>query len=154
MKFLQHFNTKGVPINNIVFFKTSVTLWSNACEYGIRGYSKNVLAWQYIISAAWNRNLTLNLLEFLASEMTIYTNIMQMGEGSHILAFTESSSALGWMHKASFDPVNIESHNAVSHWLGWTVVNDKTSLYSQHIKGTENIIADSLSKYFIGQIRH
>ena len=33
-------------------------------------------------------------------------------------------------------------------WLGWTIFSNKTSLYSQHIKGTEKIIADSLSRDF------
>ena len=74
--------------------------------------------------------------------------ILQLGQRSHILEFTDSLSALGWMHKAYFDPVNTESHNAVARWLGWTLVNNKTYLYSQHIKGTENIIADSLSMDF------
>ena len=71
-----------------------------------------------------------------------------MGQGSHILAFTDSSSALGWMQKVSFDPVNAESHNAVARWLGLKLVSNETSLYSQHIKETENIIADSLSRDF------
>ena len=52
------------------------------------------------------------------------------------------------MHKAYFDPVNAEPYDAVSHWLGWTLVSHKTSLYSQHIKGIEKIIADSLSRDF------
>ena len=46
IKFLQHVTNKGVPINNIVFVKPSVTLWSDACEYGIGGYSENGLAWR------------------------------------------------------------------------------------------------------------
>ena len=74
--------------------------------------------------------------------------ILQLVQGSHILAFTDSSSALGWMHKASFDPVNAESHDAVAQWLGWTLVSNETSLYSQYIKETENTIADSLSRDF------
>ena len=90
----------------------------------------------------------MNLLEFLASAVTIYMTILQLGQGSHILAFADNSSALGWMHKAYFDPVNAESYDAVARWLGWTLVNNETSLYSQHIKGTENIIADSLSRDF------
>ena len=52
------------------------------------------------------------------------------------------------MHKASFDPVNAESYDSVARWLGCTLVSNETPLYSQHIKGTENIIADSLSRDF------
>ena len=52
------------------------------------------------------------------------------------------------MQKASFDPANVESHDALARWLVWTLVSNETSLYSQHIEGTENIIADSLSQDF------
>ena len=114
------------------FFKPSVTLWSDTCEYGIGGYSENGLAWRWKIPDAWHGKLTLNLLELLASAVTIYMTILQLGQGSHILAFTGSSSELGWMHKSSFDPVNAESHNAVAQWLGWTLFNNDSSLYSQH----------------------
>ena len=51
------------------------------------------------------------------------------------------------MYKAFLDPVKSESHDAVSRWLGWTLVSNDTSLYSQHTKGTEKIIAYSLSRY-------
>ena len=136
MKFLQHVTTKGVAINNIVFVKPSVTLWSDACEYGIGGYSKNGLARRWRILVAWNGKLMLKLLELLASAVTIYMTILKMGQGSQTLAFTDSSSALGWMHKASFDPVNAESCDLVAHWIGWTLVSNETALYSQHIKGT------------------
>ena len=71
--------------------------------------------------------------------------IQKLGQGSHILAYMDNSSSLGWMHKTSFEPVNAESHDAVAQWLGWTIVSNKTSLYSQHIKGTENIIMEYLS---------
>ena len=90
----------------------------------------------------------MNLLELLASAVTIYVTILKMVQGSHILSFTDSYSALGWMHKASFDPVNAESHNAVACWLGWTLVSNNTYLYSQHSKGVENMIVDSLSRDF------
>ena len=88
MKFLQHVTTKGVPINNRVFVKPSVTLWSSACEYGKGGYSKNGLAWRWKIPYAWHGKLTSNLIEFLASAVTIYMTILKLGQGSHILAFT------------------------------------------------------------------
>ena len=91
----------------------------------------------------------LNLLELLSSEVSIYMTILQLGQGSHILEFTDSSSALGWMHKASFDPVNTDSHDAVAQWLGWMLVNNETYLYSQYIKETVKIIAFSLSRDFL-----
>ena len=87
---------RGVPINNIVFVKPSVTLWSDACEYDIGGYRDNGLSWWWIIPSEWHGKLTLNLIEFLSSTITIYITILQLGHGSHILAFTDSSGAFGW----------------------------------------------------------
>ena len=62
MKLLQHVTTKGFPINSIFFVKPSVTLWSDACEYVIEGYSNSGLACQWRITSAWHGKLTLNLL--------------------------------------------------------------------------------------------
>ena len=129
MKFLQHVTTNGVSINNIVFVKPSVTLWSDACEYGIWGYNENGIVWRWRIPSAWHGKLTLNLLEYLASVVTIYITILQMGQGSHILTFTDSYRALGWMHKASFEPVNAESHNTVACWIRKTLVSSEKDLY-------------------------
>ena len=44
--------------------------------------------------------------------------------------------------------MNVESHDAFARCLRWPLVSNQTSLYSQHIKGKENIIADSLSRDF------
>ena len=74
--------------------------------------------------------------------------IQKLVQGSHILAFTYRSSALGWMHKASFDPVSAESRDAMARWLGCNLIVNKKSLYSQHIKEAVNIIVDSLSRDF------
>ena len=74
--------------------------------------------------------------------------IHKIGNVSHTLPFIDSSSALGWMHKASFDPVNKEGHYMGSRWLGRNLFSNEVSLYCQHSKGTKNIIAESLSRDF------
>ena len=102
------------------------------------------MEWRWYIPPKWHGVLTLNLLELLASEVSIYMTIQQIGHGSHILAFTDISGALGWMQKAYFDPVNEGGHGTIVRWLGWTLVSNEASLYYQHIKVTKNIIADSL----------
>ena len=75
-------------------------------------------------------------------------NIQKLVHGAHVLAFADSSSALVWMHKAYFDPVNNLVYDTVAQWLGWTLISNKVSLYSQHIKGDDKIIADLLSRDF------
>ena len=51
------------------------------------------------------------------------------------MAFADSSSALGWLNKASLDPVDAELYDAVSRWIGWTPISNEIYLYSQQIKG-------------------
>ena len=74
--------------------------------------------------------------------------IQQLVHESRVLAFTNSSSVLGLMHKASFHPVNEGVHDTVARWLFWTLVCNEASIYSQHIKVTENIILNALSRDF------
>ena len=62
IKLLQHVTTKGLTINKIVFVISTVTLWSDAWEYGIGGYSNRILAWRWRILPEWNGKLALNLL--------------------------------------------------------------------------------------------
>ena len=97
-------------------------------------------------SVAWETHVEPPRIYSIGSNM--YMTILQLGQVSHILVFTDSSSALGWIHKTSYDPVNSGSHDYVARWIGWTLVSNETCLYSQHVKGTEEIIADSLSQDF------
>ena len=71
-----------------------------------------------------------------------------MGHGSHTLEFTDISSSLGCMHKASFDPVNEGGHDTFAQCLGCTLVINEVFRYYQHTKGTNNIISESLSRDF------
>ena len=66
----------------------------------------------------------------------------------------EITSALGWMHKTSFEGINSESHDTVDLWPGWTLITNKTSLYLKHIEWVENTIADFLLRdfYILDQI--
>ena len=102
-----------MPLNNIVFKTTTVTLWSSSCKYVIVGYNNKGMVWSWYTPPELHGVLTLNLLEFLASELSIYMNIQKLGNGDHILAFTDISRDIGWMHKASFDPVNEGGHKTV-----------------------------------------
>ena len=82
------------------------------------------MAWRWYIPPEWHGVLTLNLLEFLDSEVSIYMNIRKLGYRYHALAFTDISSALGWMNKASSDPVNEGVHGTVARWMGCTLVSN------------------------------
>ena len=60
------------------------------------------------------------------------------------LVFTDNSSAFSWLLRSNFDPI-IKPHDKVSRDLALFCVDNNVSFFAQHIKGIDNIIADSLS---------
>ena len=92
---IQWVTRKDVQIKNIIFTTPTFTLWFNSCEYGIRGYNDKIMAWHWRRPPMWHGDLTLNLMKFLAPATSIYMTMQNLGQGSHILDFTDISSDLG-----------------------------------------------------------
>ena len=86
------------------------------------------MTWHWCPSPKSHDVLTFELPELLASATSTYMTIQKLGQVSHILAFTDISSALGWMHKALFNSVKEEPRERVSQWLGWTLDSNEVSL--------------------------
>ena len=112
-------------------------------QYG--GFNSNGLAWRYDLPDELVGVFSINLLEFTAVAITIYLTI-EAGDGPQKnLSFTNSSSALDWLYKASFNTSH-PVHDAVAIWLEKIMIENDAVLYLQHIKGIHNIIADMLSR--------
>lgn len=102
------------------------------------------LKWRWEIPENMQGKLSMNLLEFIALAITIELTLRSTNKGQKILAFTDSTSALGWLYKASFSESK-PIHDKVARWLALKLMERDSVLYSQHIKGTHDVIADSLS---------
>ena len=72
----------------------TVTLWSNASEYGTGVYNDKGMAWRWHIRLECHGVQAFILLELITSATSIYMTIQQLGQGSNTLAFTDISSAL------------------------------------------------------------
>ena len=142
---LQRTSNEGININSITFTSPTVTVISDACETGLGGFTSEGKAWRYKLPKNMQGCFTINLLEFIASAISIHLTITDSPGPHKILALTDSSSALGWLFKASF-PAQKEMHDKVARWLALEMLNNETALYSQHIRGVHNFIADSLSR--------
>ena len=95
VKILHHSSHRGIDINNITFTEPKKICVSDACERSIGGYNTSGMAWRYKLPKEMIGRLAINVLEFLASAITIHL-LTSRGAGPHkILAFTDSSSALG-----------------------------------------------------------
>ena len=65
------------------------------------------------------------------------------------MSLTDSSSALGWLHHSTFNPVQNPLHDEVARRFATSLLSHNSSLFAQHIpKKKENGIADSLSRDF------
>ena len=145
IEILQRVSKQGININNITFTKPTIVTSSDACKHGLGGYNTEGLAWRYKLPSELPNKLLIILLEFNAAAITIYLTISKSGTTHIILAFTDNSSAVGWLYKASFKTFQ-PAHDKVARWLASTMIRHNSALYSQHIKGSHNMIDDILSR--------
>ena len=145
---LSMMSSKGNSIQNVTHSLPDIFCWSDACEYGIGGYNSKGKAWQWKIPSHLMGKFSINLLEFLAAVVTITISLEDAKQNTRIFALTDNSSALGWMFKASFHPETKEQHNKIARYLAKFLVQKEHSLYAEHISGSKNNVADSLSREF------
>ena len=144
-------NIQDIDINHITFTVPSITCYSDACEHGMGGYVVNGPAWRYKLPPELVGVFSINLLELIAASLTIQLAIHHIKDKSYphrILAFTDNSSALNWLHKSNFDTQCFEKHDAVARDLALFCLRHNVSLFPQHIYGKENKVADALSRDF------
>lgn len=141
---------KGISINNVIFRQPTSVPLTDASEIGIGGYSltSNKL-WRYEFSIDEQRAFTLNVKEYIASVIGALL-AMEEDKSEHpcILSLSDSSSTVSWLHKSNHDPQSSPVHNDIARWHAQNqIVNDACD-YSQHVKGSENLVADALSRDF------
>ena len=139
----------GINMNLLCFRRPDVTCWSDASLTGIGGYDSTGRAWHWEIPMDCRGCLTLNGLEYAASIITIELFLTHTSTAySCILSLLDSTSAIGWLHKSSFDPSSHSIQTTLARHLTTTMLDHQACLYSQHIPGTTNVIADYLSRDF------
>ena len=89
---------------------------------------------------------SINLLELIATIVNTWLILYNRPQNKKILCFTDSSSALGWLYHSTFNPVPQPLHNKIVRRLARTLLNNKCTLYLQHIRGKQNFCADCLSR--------
>ena len=150
---------RGIPINLIVTRQPNRVCWSDSCPYGMGGYNLSGRAWRLRIpeDSPLRGHLGINnLLEFLAMAINVWVQCLDPAIGDHdcILAIGDSTSAIGWIHKAASlnpDQGDHAAHLMVSRKIAELVIRHECCLATQHIKGELNVVADLLS--YAGEIQ-
>jgi hypothetical protein len=141
---------KGISLNIITYRRPSIICWSDACPKGLGGYNHEGLAWHWEIPTEYQRRVQNknNTLEFLASLFTVWFTIKSgiKHEFPCFLALGDNSSAVGWLHKANIDAENNHPLHEAARKYAQILLRHNCCLYSQHIKGVQNNVADALSR--------
>ena len=143
----------GIRIDHVSFSLPSTFCLSDASEKGMGGFSSEGFAWRWQIPDQLQHRVSINLLEFIAATVTIEFSLKALNtknseKGIRIMCLTDNSSALGWLHHSTFNPVEHPMHDVVARRLATQLLSHNSSLFSQHIPGNQNGIADSLSRDF------
>ena len=149
---------------NIVTFREPTKFYvGDASEHGLGGWSNHGRAWSFTIPEHLRGRAHINLLEFITTVICIWLDIEEkvVQDYDCLLAIGDSTSAMGWLRRTNFrgeDESNIDwmVKQRVGRKLANLVLGSKITLYSQWLKGTSNIVADSLSRdsYIFSQKTH
>ena len=109
----------------MVFRRPTIICWSDASELGIGGYTNTGIAWRYKLPPHLVGVFTLNLLEFIASEITIELALASAPPGACIMGLADSTCTVGWLYKSSFDEETHSVHCHVARRLGRVVIRQR-----------------------------
>ena len=151
-----------MSLNLLVTCTLDRVCWSDACPYGIGGYTLSGRTWRIQIpnaSVVYGNKKGNNLLEFLGMVTNIWllTCYKPGTDKACILAIGKNTSTIGWLYSTAscLDPT-WAAHEA--HWMfaritmARLLMSQNGYLASQHLKGELNLVADWLC--FVGSERN
>ena len=144
--------SRGISINLITYRRPSFISWSDACPTGMGGFDHMGFAWRWEIPSEFQEAVALrnNCLEFMASIITVWQAILhhRAKKEECFLSLGDNTSSVGWLHKANVDQTKNLPLFLASRKFAKIMLTSHSCLYSQHIPGVSNGVADALSRRF------
>ena len=140
---------EGISINLIVNRRPTKIYLSDSCPFGLGGFSASSgRAWRLKLPSELIGKVSNNLLEFIAEVICMWldTHEGRMNDLDYCCAFGGNTSAVSWLHLSNFDEANQSSHQTTARHLASLCIGHNICIYSQHFKGSWNVVADSLSR--------
>lgn len=140
----------GISINRIVFRKPTSIVLTDASELGIGGYClQSNRLWRLKFTPEEARAFSLNMKEYLGAAIGAWLALEDDASTCPcILSLSDSSSTVSWLHSSNHNPNSSPCHNELARMHARKMMLANACDYSQHIKGCENHIPDSLSRDF------
>ena len=150
-KFLTVLSEQGRSINHTTFTLPRSFLKSDACYLGLGGFTSEGLAWRYWIPTHLQFRASINVLEFMAIRITIWLALQflkNIKSGIKIFGQSDNTSAIAWLYSQTLydDKHSATMKEEIGRAIGNDLIEADASLYSQHIPGKHNEIADQLSR--------
>jgi len=143
---------EGMSLNLITYRRPSVISWSDACPTGLGGFNSLGHAWQNKLQkdesiACKKQN---NSLEFVSALITVWLSIFskELEEEACFLALSDNTSAVSWLHKSNVDESKNSPLHTAARKFADVLLQADCCLYSQHLPGQCNTVADFLSRNF------
>ena len=143
----------GISFNMIAYRRPTHVYRSDSCPIGLGGYSFEGWAWRFYIPKHLRYRATNNLLEHIASIITVWIDIImgRLKEGDCCLSMTDSSTSEGWTKKTNFsedieEPIQATTRIEVARSHARRLMTHGIKDYSQWFPGKENDVADALSR--------
>ena len=144
---------EGVDMNLIVYRRPDRVYRSDSCPAGLGGYSDQGFAWRWYIEQELQGRASNNLLEHIASIITVWIDIIngRLKHGDCSLSMTDSTTSEGWTRKTNFkedreDPIQATVRIQVAREHATRLMEHGIKDYSQWFPGKENDVADALSR--------
>jgi hypothetical protein len=140
--------TTGVSLNLLVHRNPTHVYRTDACLHGLGGYSDRGRAWRFEFPEHLLGRATINLLEYIGTFVSPWVDFVegQMEPEASILAESDNATASAWCHKSNFESEQRPTHLKVSRRYASFLLEAKAQLVNEWLAGSDNKIADSLSR--------
>ena len=143
----------GISMNLIAYRLPNNVYRNDACPFGLGGFSHRGHAWRFYLPAHLRFRASNNLLEHIASIISIWVDILagRLHRDDCALSMTDSSTSAGWTRKTNFKedcetPVEATVRIEVARQHVTRLMAHGIKDYSQWFPGRENDVADALSR--------
>ena len=150
----------SISLNLLTLREPQMLGISDSCPFGLGGFTWSGRAWRLRVppsSPLFGDCVANNFLEFLAMAITIWLMILECNERGleHqcLLSLGDNTSAISWLFKLKHKPNSIyyKACMFVARQIATLFITNHHCLFSQHLQGVFNIVADFLS--FEGNLR-
>ena len=144
---------KGINMNLCTYRCPTIAYCADACPQGLGDFSHRGCAWRFRIPTHLPFRATLNFLEFIASSIGPWIDILENNTTplDRILSQTDSFTNEGWLRRSNVMK-STESNLQTREKLKWArdhssrTLDDELKEYSQWFPGKENEVVDALSR--------